>query len=176
MKLKHALMLAASAVLSAVAFLACNCDGNSCSDDASSKDAAKVKPLVVYWTWSDTHNTKVVAEMLQQKTGADIALIEMVTPYPNDFGGAAQAGQRDLSARSSSPMTSRARPSRSSARTDRATRPRSSISPTRRPPSPRSTSSPKSSRTRARKPRTPVPPLMHGSRRSPRSKPDLFRT
>ena len=96
MKLKHALMLAASAVLSAVAFLGCNCDGNSCSDDTSSKDAAKTKPLVVYWSWSDTHNTKVVAEMLQQKTGADIAVIEMVTPYPNDFGSVMQLGQRDL--------------------------------------------------------------------------------
>ena len=90
MKLKHVLMLAASAVLSAAAFLACNCDGNSCSDDASAKDAAKTKPLVVYWSWSDTHNTKVVAEMLQQKTG------EMVTPYPNDFGSVMQLGQRDL--------------------------------------------------------------------------------
>ena len=96
MKLKHALMLAASAVLSAVAFLGCNCDGNSCSDDTSSKDAAKTKPLVVYWSWSDTHNTKVVAEMLQQKTGADIAVIEMVTPYPTDFGSVMQLGQRDL--------------------------------------------------------------------------------
>ena len=96
MKLKHAFMLAASAVLSAAAFFGCNCDGNSCSDDASAKAAAKTKPLVVYWTWSDTHNTKVVAEMLQEKTGADIKLIEMVTPYPSDFGGAAQAGQRDL--------------------------------------------------------------------------------
>ena len=96
MKLKHAFMLAASAVLSAAAFFGCNCDGNSCTDDAPAKAASKTKPLVVYWTWSETHNTKVVAEMLQQKTGADIALIEMVTPYPNDFGGAAQAGQRDL--------------------------------------------------------------------------------
>ena len=97
MKLKHAFMLAASAVLSAAAFLACNCDGNSCSDDGAAKaEAAKTKPLVVYWSWSETHNTKVVAEMLQQKTGADIKVIEMVTPYPSDFGGAAQAGQRDL--------------------------------------------------------------------------------
>ena len=96
MKLKHAFMLAASAVLSAAAFFGCNCDGNSCSDDAPAKAAAKTKPLVVYWTWSETHNTKVVAEMLQQKTGADIKLIEMVTPYPSDFGGAAQAGQNDL--------------------------------------------------------------------------------
>ena len=96
MKLKSALMLAASAILSAVAFIGC-CGDNSCSDDASAaKTAAKTKPLVVYWTWSDTHNTKVVAEMLQEKTGADIKLIEMVTPYPSDFGGAAQAGQRDL--------------------------------------------------------------------------------
>ena len=65
MKLKHAFMLAASAVLSAAAFFGCNCDGNSCSDDAPAKAAAKTKPLVVYWTWSETHNTKVVAEMLQ---------------------------------------------------------------------------------------------------------------
>ena len=96
MKLKHAFMLAASAVLSAAAFFGCNCDGNSCSDDASVKSAAKTKPLVVYWTWSETHNTKVVAEMLQQKTGADIAVIEMVTPYPTDFGSVMQLGQRDL--------------------------------------------------------------------------------
>jgi flavodoxin len=96
MKLKHLFMLAASAALSAVAFFGCNCDGNSCSDDASAKSAAKTKPLVVYWTWSETHNTKVVAEMLQEKTGADLKLIEMVTPYPNDFGSVMQLGQRDL--------------------------------------------------------------------------------
>ena len=96
MKLKHLFLFAASAVLSAAAFFGCNSDGKSCSDDASAKAAAKTKPLVVYWSWSETHNTKVVAEMLKEKTGADIALIEMVTPYPSDFGGAAQAGQRDL--------------------------------------------------------------------------------
>ena len=95
MNLKHTLMLAASAFLSAAAFFGCTCGDDSCSGDAPAKAAAKTKPLVVYWTWSDTHNTKVVAEMIQQKTGADIALIEMVTPYPSDFGGAAQAGQRD---------------------------------------------------------------------------------
>jgi len=97
MKLKHALMLAASAILSAVAFIGC-CSGDSCSDDAAPAKAAaaKTKPLVVYWSWSDTHNTKVVAEMIQEKTGADIKFIELVTPYPTDFGGAAQAGQRDL--------------------------------------------------------------------------------
>jgi len=95
MKLKHAMMLAASAILSAAAFIGC-CGNNSCSDDASAKAAVKTKPLVVYWSWSDTHNTKVVAEMIQQKTGADIKFIELVTPYPTDFGGAAQAGQRDL--------------------------------------------------------------------------------
>ena len=102
MKLRHALMLAASAVLSSVAFFGCKCDDKSCSDDATpakaaaKTEAAKVKPLVVYWSWSETHNTKVVAEMLQQKTGADIKVIEMVTPYPNDFGSVMQLGQRDL--------------------------------------------------------------------------------
>ena len=97
MKLKHVFMLAASAVLSAAAFFGCNSDGNSsASADAPAKAAGKTKPLVVYWTWSETHNTKTVAEMLQQKTGADIALIEMVTPYPTDFGGVMQLGQRDL--------------------------------------------------------------------------------
>ena len=96
MKLKHAFMLAASALLSAAAFFGCNSDGKSGAADAPAKAAAKTKPLVVYWSWSETHNTKVVAEMLQQKTGADIALIEMVTPYPNDFGSVMQLGQRDL--------------------------------------------------------------------------------
>ena len=96
MKLKHMLTLAASAVLSAAAFFGCSSDKSCCSEDAAAPTAPKMKPLVVYWSWSDTHNTKVVAEMLQAKTGADIKVIEMVTPYPNDFGGAAQAGQRDL--------------------------------------------------------------------------------
>lgn len=93
MKFKHAMMLAASAFLAAVAFAGCASGDDSATKSASAP--AKTKPLVVYWTWSETHNTKVVAEMIQQKTGADIALIEMVTPYPSDFGAAAQAGQRD---------------------------------------------------------------------------------
>ena len=63
---------------------------------ADDKAAAKTKPLVVYWSWSETHNTKVVAEMLQKKTDADIKVIELVTPYPTDFGGVMQVGQRDL--------------------------------------------------------------------------------
>ena len=95
MNLKHTLMLAASAILSAAALLGCSCGDSSCDDGAGAPAAAATKPLVVYWSWSETHNTKVVAEMLKEKTGADLAVIEMVTPYPSDFGGAAQAGQRD---------------------------------------------------------------------------------
>ena len=94
MNLKHTLMLAASAILSA-ALLGCSCGDSSCDDGAAAPAAAATKPLVVYWSWSETHNTKVVAEMLKEKTDADLAVIEMVTPYPSDFGGAAQAGQRD---------------------------------------------------------------------------------
>ena len=96
MKLKHVFMLAATAVLSAAAFFGCNSEGKSGVADAPAKTAAKTKPLVVYWSWSETKNTKTVAEMLQQKTGADIAVIEMVTPYPTDFGSVMQLGQRDL--------------------------------------------------------------------------------
>ena len=95
MNLKHTLMLAASAILSAAALLGCSCGDSSCDDGSAAPAAAATKPLVVYWSWSETHNTKVVAEMLKEKTGADLAVIEMVTPYPSDFGGAAQAGQRD---------------------------------------------------------------------------------
>lgn len=95
MNLKHTLMLAASAILSAAALLGCSCGDSSCDDGAAAPAAAATKPLVVYWSWSETHNTKVVAEMLKEKTGADLAVIEMVTPYPSDFGAAAQAGQRD---------------------------------------------------------------------------------
>ena len=96
MKLKHVFMLAAAAILSAAAFFGCNSEGKSGVADAPAKAAAKTKPLVVYWSWSETKNTKTVAEMLQQKTGADIAVIEMVTPYPTDFGSVMQLGQRDL--------------------------------------------------------------------------------
>ena len=41
MKLKHALMFAASAVLSAVALFGCKCGDDSCTDGAPAKSAAK---------------------------------------------------------------------------------------------------------------------------------------
>ena len=78
MNLKHTLMLAASAILSAAAFIGCSCGDSSCGKDEAAA-AAKTKPLVVYWTWSETHNTTVVAEMLKEKTKGNLSYDDMFT-------------------------------------------------------------------------------------------------
>lgn len=52
------------------------------------------KKLVLYY--SETSNTKAVAEELQKQLGADIETIEAVKPYSGNFQETMQRGQREM--------------------------------------------------------------------------------
>lgn len=62
----------------------------SCAPKNSSNE---VKALVLYY--SQTETTKAVAELIQQKTGADIAVIEPVTPY-GDYNQTIERGRQEV--------------------------------------------------------------------------------
>ena len=59
----------------------------------SPKKGGESKSLVLYY--SQTETTKALAELIQQKTGADIASIEVVTPY-GDYGETIQRGSQEV--------------------------------------------------------------------------------
>lgn len=52
------------------------------------------KMLIVYYSWSNG-NTERIAKQLQSATGADIAQINTVTPYPKDYNATVDQGQRE---------------------------------------------------------------------------------
>ncbi len=56
-------------------------------------DIAKKKPLVVYY--SESGNTKKVAEMIHNKVGGDIIRIETVAPYPDDYDTLVQQAKKE---------------------------------------------------------------------------------
>lgn len=53
------------------------------------------KMLVVYYSWSNG-NTKRIAEELASACGADLARIETVTPYPEDYQTTVDQGKREV--------------------------------------------------------------------------------
>ena len=53
--------------------------------------------LVVYYTWSNG-NTEKVAEQLADACGADLARIETVEPYPQDYDATVKQGQEEVNA------------------------------------------------------------------------------
>ncbi len=55
------------------------------------------KTLVVYYSWS-CGNTKKIAEQLADACDADIARIETVVPYPEDYQETVDQGQREVNA------------------------------------------------------------------------------
>lgn len=60
------------------------------------KKSAEMKSLVLYY--SQTETTKTLAELIQQKTGADIASIEVVNPY-GDYGETIQRGSQEVASK-----------------------------------------------------------------------------
>lgn len=60
------------------------------------KKSAEMKSLVLYY--SQTETTKALAELIQQKTGADIASIEVVNPY-GDYGETIQRGSQEVASK-----------------------------------------------------------------------------
>lgn len=55
------------------------------------------KTLVVYYSWS-CGNTEKIAEQLADVCDADIARIETVVPYPEDYQETVDQGQREVNA------------------------------------------------------------------------------
>lgn len=53
------------------------------------------KLLIVYYSWSNG-NTKRIAKALQNATGADMAEIDTVVPYPQDYQATVDQGQREV--------------------------------------------------------------------------------
>ena len=60
---------------------------------AQKKDAPKVKALVVYY--SQTSNTKTVAQEMASRLGADIKEIQAVKPYDGDFQATISRSMKD---------------------------------------------------------------------------------
>lgn len=55
------------------------------------------KTLVVYYSWS-CGNTEKIAEQLADACDADIARVETVVPYPEDYQETVDQGQREVNA------------------------------------------------------------------------------
>lgn len=53
------------------------------------------KMLIVYYSWSNG-NTKRIAEMLQEKTGADIVRINTAEPYKGSYNDVVHQGQIEV--------------------------------------------------------------------------------
>lgn len=53
------------------------------------------KMLIVYYSWSNG-NTKRIAEMLQEKTNADMVRIDTVEPYRGSYNDVVNQGQREV--------------------------------------------------------------------------------
>lgn len=53
------------------------------------------KMLIVYYSWSNG-NTKRIAELLQEKTDADIVRIDTVEPYKGSYNEVVNQGQEEV--------------------------------------------------------------------------------
>ncbi|MDE5898361.1 MAG: NAD(P)H-dependent oxidoreductase [Treponemataceae bacterium] len=57
---------------------------------------ASAKTLVVYYSYSDTANTRQIAEQIQKQLGADIAALEPAVPYSRDYDAVVDQAHRDV--------------------------------------------------------------------------------
>ena len=55
--------------------------------------AAKGKKLIVYFSWSG--NTRYIARLIAEKTGADIVELELVKPYSSNYSQCLDEAKRD---------------------------------------------------------------------------------
>ena len=53
------------------------------------------KTLIVYYSWHNG-NTKKIAEMIKEKTGADIERIDTTKPYPEEYRKASDQGKHEV--------------------------------------------------------------------------------
>jgi len=59
-------------------------------------EGKKPSALVVFYSWSDAGNTRVLARMIAEKTGADLEELVMEKPYPRVYRQVLAQGRKDL--------------------------------------------------------------------------------
>ena len=59
-------------------------------------EAKKPSALVVFYSWSDAGNTRALARMIAEKTGADLEELVMEKPYPRNYQQVLGQGRKDL--------------------------------------------------------------------------------
>ena len=74
-------------VLCIVTCLIASCTGFAAADEpaGAGESGAEQRESVLIVYLSRTDNTRAVAEIIHQRTGGDIAAIELQTPYPDDY-------------------------------------------------------------------------------------------
>ena len=66
--------------------------------------AAPGKALVVYFTWSDSANTRQLAEIIAANTKADLEEIVPVKPYPRKYKEVLSLARKELKATKAAPV------------------------------------------------------------------------
>ena len=89
MKKLNKMLVLATMTLAAVS---CGPRTETSKNEAPKEETPKM--LVIFYT--QTSNTKVVADMIASKTGADLAEIVPVEPYDGDFQATIERGKREL--------------------------------------------------------------------------------
>lgn len=80
-------------------------DNTSQSTDSSPEslpaEPEEGKTLIVYFSWSPSGNTEIMAKFFQEKTGGELLRLEPATAYPDDYNkcGEVALEERDSNAR-----------------------------------------------------------------------------
>jgi flavodoxin len=81
-------------VLATMTLAAVSCGPRTETSKGEAQKEETPKMLVIFY--SQTSNTKVVADMIASKTGADLAEIVPVEPYDGDFQATIERGKKEL--------------------------------------------------------------------------------
>lgn len=79
-----------------------------CADSGTEKVSLKCKPkgkiLIVYYSQSNTKNTKTVAQWIQNQVGGDLFEITMVKPYSSNYYTVLKEAKKDLDGKINPPI------------------------------------------------------------------------